>query len=197
MHRHGGSWQGRSRQGTASHGKAWQVTAGLRGLRCIGQRALTGFGCDGVANFATQAVTSMGAAGSSSTKAQAGRHLKPQAMVGVGGRIEAIVVEPVGEGGGSAAATMGDLQQGAVLRSNYVNPDGVLRVAQDGSGHFRSVQAAIDAVPLPNSKRVVISLAAGVYRQPVYVPKQKNRITIQVWRLFRIWTLFELPHLDH
>lgn len=55
----------------------------------------------------------------------------------------------------------------------------VLRVAQDGSGQFRSVQAAVDSLPFPNHQRVVISVAPGVYRQPVYVPKQKNRITLQ------------------
>jgi pectinesterase len=55
----------------------------------------------------------------------------------------------------------------------------VVRVAQDGSGHYLTVQAAIDAVPLCNTQRVVISIAAGVYRQPIYVPKTKNLITLQ------------------
>lgn len=64
----------------------------------------------------------------------------------------------------------------------------VVRVAQDGSGHYLTVQAAIDAVPLCNTQRVVISIAAGVYRQPIYVPKTKNLITLQVKRgLNRRW----------
>jgi pectinesterase len=64
----------------------------------------------------------------------------------------------------------------------------VVRVAQDGSGHYLTVQAAIDAVPLCNTQRVVISIAAGVYRQPIYVPKTKNLITLQVKRsLDRRW----------
>jgi hypothetical protein len=64
----------------------------------------------------------------------------------------------------------------------------VVRVAQDGSGHYLTVQAAIDAVPLCNTQRVVISIAAGVYRQPIYVPKTKNLITLQVRRsLDRRW----------
>ncbi len=108
----------------------------------------------------------MGAAGSS-LKAQ-GRLHKPHAEVGVAaGRAGGAVQD--GDQGGKIAAPMGDF-----------NHDGVVRVAQDGSGHFRSVQAAIDALPLPNTKRVVIWVASGVYRQPVYVPKQKNLITIQV-----------------
>lgn len=65
--------------------------------------------------------------------------------------------------------------------------DGSLRVAQDGSGHFRTVQAAIDSLPLPNNKRVVIWVAPGVYRQPVYVPKQKKLITIRVWLYIFVW----------
>ncbi|KAM1460816.1 hypothetical protein ACFXTO_046067 [Malus domestica] len=54
----------------------------------------------------------------------------------------------------------------------------VLRVAQDGSGDFRTVQEAIDAVPLCNTRRTVIRVASGIYRQPVYVPKTKNLITL-------------------
>ncbi|TQD82628.1 hypothetical protein C1H46_031826 [Malus baccata] len=54
----------------------------------------------------------------------------------------------------------------------------VLRVAQDGSGDFRTVQEAIDAVPLCNTRRTVIRVARGIYLQPVYVPKTKNLITL-------------------
>lgn len=54
----------------------------------------------------------------------------------------------------------------------------VLTVAQDGSGNFSTVQQAIDAVPLGNTCRTVIRVAPGVYRQPVYVPKTKNFITL-------------------
>jgi hypothetical protein len=115
----------------------------------------------------------MGAAGSS-LKAQ-GRHLKPQAPPGVGpigGPVEALADQ---REGGTIAGPMGDFHGGAAPRI-----DGVVRVAQDGSGHFRSVQAAIDALPLPNTKRVVIRVAPGVYRQPIYIPKRKNLITLQV-----------------
>lgn len=54
----------------------------------------------------------------------------------------------------------------------------MLTVAQDGSGNFSTVQQAIDAVPLGNTCRTVIRVAPGVYRQPVYVPKTKNFITL-------------------
>lgn len=57
----------------------------------------------------------------------------------------------------------------------------VLKVAPPGKGDgecFPTVQAAVDAVPLGNRARVVIRLAPGVYREPVYVAKTKNFITI-------------------
>ncbi|GJN20563.1 hypothetical protein PR202_gb07955 [Eleusine coracana subsp. coracana] len=60
----------------------------------------------------------------------------------------------------------------------------VLRVASPGRGGgadgeaFPTVQAAVDAVPLGNRVRVVIRLAPGVYREPVYVAKTKNFITL-------------------
>lgn len=54
----------------------------------------------------------------------------------------------------------------------------LLRVAQDGSGDYRTVQEAIDAVPLCNTRRTLIRVSPGIYRQPVYVPKTKNLITL-------------------
>lgn len=57
----------------------------------------------------------------------------------------------------------------------------ILKVAPPGKGDgesFPTVQAAVDAVPLGNRARVVIRLAPGVYREPVYVAKTKNFITV-------------------
>ncbi|KAG1334434.1 hypothetical protein COCNU_03G005530 [Cocos nucifera] len=54
----------------------------------------------------------------------------------------------------------------------------VLRVVADGSGDFRTVQEAIDAVPMSNRARTVIQVALGFYRLAVYVPKTKNFITL-------------------
>uniref|UniRef100_A0A0C9QM18 Pectinesterase n=1 Tax=Wollemia nobilis TaxID=56998 RepID=A0A0C9QM18_9CONI len=55
----------------------------------------------------------------------------------------------------------------------------VLRVGQDCSAQFKDLQAAINAVPLSNKKRVVIEIMPGVYRQPVYIPKTKDFITLR------------------
>lgn len=54
----------------------------------------------------------------------------------------------------------------------------IITVAHDGSGEYTSVQEAIDSVPLCNTCRTIIRIAPGVYRQPVYVPKTKNFITL-------------------
>jgi len=52
-------------------------------------------------------------------------------------------------------------------------------VAADGSGDYRSVQAAIDAVPDGNRTRQVIVLREGLYRGVVKVPKEKTRVTLR------------------
>jgi pectinesterase len=59
----------------------------------------------------------------------------------------------------------------------------VLRVAPPGSAPgdgetFPTVQAAVDAVPLGNRARTVIRLSPGVYREPVYIAKTKNFVTL-------------------
>jgi pectin methylesterase-like acyl-CoA thioesterase len=55
----------------------------------------------------------------------------------------------------------------------------VLVVAQDGrSGHFASVQAAIDAVPPGGRSPVTIVIEKGTYWGQVYVPASKPGITL-------------------
>ncbi|MED6148905.1 Pectinesterase 31 [Stylosanthes scabra] len=54
----------------------------------------------------------------------------------------------------------------------------VITVSQDGKGHYRTVQEAIDAVPPGNTRRTVIRVGAGIYKQPIYVAKTKRFITI-------------------
>ncbi|MFB9180362.1 pectinesterase family protein [Dactylosporangium sucinum] len=52
-------------------------------------------------------------------------------------------------------------------------------VAADGSGTYRTVQAAIDAVPANNPARRVITIKAGTYREIVTIPSNKPFITLQ------------------
>ena len=56
---------------------------------------------------------------------------------------------------------------------------GTPTVAADGTGKYRTVQAAIDAVPTGNTSRAVITIKAGTYREIVTVPSNKPYITLQ------------------
>jgi pectinesterase len=47
-------------------------------------------------------------------------------------------------------------------------------VAQDGSGNYKTVQAAIDAVPLNNKTPVTIYIKNGVYKEKLHLDSSKN-----------------------
>jgi pectinesterase len=63
----------------------------------------------------------------------------------------------------------------------FVQPAGAatLTVAADGTGMFRTVQAAVDAVPANNTSRATITIKPGTYREIVTVPANKPFITLQ------------------
>ncbi|CAL0307910.1 unnamed protein product [Lupinus luteus] len=61
-----------------------------------------------------------------------------------------------------------------LLQATTVRADIV--VAADGSGNFKTVSAAVAAAPEKSSKRFVIRIKAGVYRENVEVPKKKTNI---------------------
>lgn len=61
-----------------------------------------------------------------------------------------------------------------LLQSSTVTADVV--VAADGSGNFKTVSEAVAAAPQGSSKRYVIRIKAGVYRENVEVPKKKKNI---------------------
>ncbi|KAH7428010.1 hypothetical protein KP509_10G071200 [Ceratopteris richardii] len=50
------------------------------------------------------------------------------------------------------------------------NPTTII-VAKDGSGHFKTVQAAVNSIPKSNKKRIIISIKAGIYKEKVKVDK--------------------------
>jgi pectin methylesterase-like acyl-CoA thioesterase/pectate lyase len=52
-------------------------------------------------------------------------------------------------------------------------------VAADGTGTYRTVQAAIDAVPANNTTRRTITIKPGTYREIVTVPANKPYISLQ------------------
>lgn len=54
----------------------------------------------------------------------------------------------------------------------------LLTVAQDGSGDFTTVQAAFNAVPLNNTKAILIRIKKGVYKEKLTLDSTKNHVTI-------------------
>lgn len=50
-------------------------------------------------------------------------------------------------------------------------------VAADGSGHFRSVQEAIDAVPPLRKKRTFIFIKNGIYKEKLILPPTATEVT--------------------
>jgi pectinesterase len=54
-----------------------------------------------------------------------------------------------------------------------------ITVAQDGSGTYKTVQAAIDAVPAGNTIPVEIYIKKGVYKEMLNLPAGKNFVTMK------------------
>jgi hypothetical protein len=50
------------------------------------------------------------------------------------------------------------------LAPRPANRSATIVVAKDGSGHFKSVHAAVSSIPLSNSRRIVIYIKEGIYR---------------------------------
>ena len=68
-------------------------------------------------------------------------------------------------------------------------------VAQDGSGHFRTIQAALDALPRDNAANKIVLVRSGTYREKVYITashvslvgEDRARTRIEYPELRRIW----------
>ncbi|KAL1532940.1 Pectinesterase/pectinesterase inhibitor 3 [Salvia divinorum] len=61
-----------------------------------------------------------------------------------------------------------------LLQASTVTPD--VTVAADGSGNYTTVAAAVAAAPESSSRRYVIRIKAGVYRENVEIPKKKTNL---------------------
>lgn len=79
--------------------------------------------------------------------------------------------QPASEAGWPDWLSAGDRR---LLQSTTVTPDVV--VAADGSGDYKTVSEAVAAAPQKSSKRYVISIKAGVYRENVEVTKKQTNI---------------------
>lgn len=54
----------------------------------------------------------------------------------------------------------------------------VITVAQDGSGNFKTVQAALDAIPSNNQKPVLIFIRRGIYKEKLDLDSTKQFVTL-------------------
>lgn len=53
-----------------------------------------------------------------------------------------------------------------------------ITVAQDGSGDYKTVQAALNAVPLNNRSRLVIYIKNGTYKEKLHLDSSKNFVEL-------------------
>lgn len=51
-------------------------------------------------------------------------------------------------------------------------------VAKDGTGNYKTVQSAFDAIPLSNKKPVVIYIRNGIYQEKLHLDSSKNFVTM-------------------
>jgi pectin methylesterase-like acyl-CoA thioesterase len=67
----------------------------------------------------------------------------------------------------------------AVLGVTALNSEAAttLTVASDGSATYKTVQAAVNAVPANNTSRVTITIKKGTYRESVVIPSNKPYIS--------------------
>ncbi|KAJ0091286.1 hypothetical protein Patl1_13707 [Pistacia atlantica] len=61
-----------------------------------------------------------------------------------------------------------------LLQATTVTPD--VTVAADGTGNYRTVSEAVAAAPEGSTKRYIIKINAGIYRESVDVPKKKTNL---------------------
>ncbi|HWK03142.1 MAG TPA: pectate lyase [Puia sp.] len=53
-----------------------------------------------------------------------------------------------------------------------------LTVAQDGSGDYTTVQAALDAIPLHNTRKITLFIKNGLYREKLHLDSTKDLVTL-------------------
>ncbi|KMT10039.1 hypothetical protein BVRB_5g122510 [Beta vulgaris subsp. vulgaris] len=52
-----------------------------------------------------------------------------------------------------------------------------LTVNQNGTGDYRTITEAIDNIPLRNTRRVILDISPGIYREKIHIPKTKPFIS--------------------
>ncbi|KAK4492650.1 hypothetical protein RD792_003468 [Penstemon davidsonii] len=52
-----------------------------------------------------------------------------------------------------------------------------IKISQDGNGDFKTINEAIQSIHLPNTRRVILHINSGVYREKVNIPRTMHFIT--------------------
>ncbi|KAH7513480.1 probable pectinesterase 67 [Ziziphus jujuba] len=62
------------------------------------------------------------------------------------------------------------------LLTQKIGTNRTIKVDINGNGDFKSIQAAIDSVPVGNNRWVIIHIRKGIYREKVHIPANKPYI---------------------
>src|SRR5262245_7040922 len=65
-----------------------------------------------------------------------------------------------------------------VLFTTSVSAQKKITVAADGSGNYKTVQSALDAVPKNNKQPLTIFIKNGVYKEKLHLDSSKNFVTL-------------------
>ncbi|XP_057461298.1 probable pectinesterase 53 [Actinidia eriantha] len=65
----------------------------------------------------------------------------------------------------------------ANLRNAEMNKTRI-SVSQDGTGDFKSIKEAIDSIPLHNTRRVILFIKPGQYREKIVIPRSMSFVTL-------------------
>lgn len=56
----------------------------------------------------------------------------------------------------------------------------LITVSQDGTGKYKTIQAAFNAIPLNNKKLITIFIKNGIYKEKLHLNSSKNFISLLV-----------------
>lgn len=66
----------------------------------------------------------------------------------------------------------------AIIISLFSESQKKVTVAQDGSGNYRTVQAAFDAIPMANKIPTTVFIKKGIYKEKIHLDSSKNQVTL-------------------
>jgi pectinesterase len=81
-----------------------------------------------------------------------------------------------------AELVLNDLKRQHIALAEHIvipGPSKMIVVAADGSGNYRTVQAALDAIPMHNKTAVTIFIKNGLYREKLHLDATKDFVTLK------------------